>query len=48
MGWISSDHSADYTELAMFGPGSQELKPFIKNTDLHYFMLKTAEVENKF
>ena len=48
VGWISMDHSADYTELAMYGPGSQELKPFIKNTDLHYFMLKAAEVENKF
>lgn len=48
VGWISMDHSADYTELAMFGPGSAELKPFIKNTDLHYFMLKAAEIENKF
>ena len=48
VGWISMDHSADYTELAMFGPGSDKLKPFIKNTDLHYFMLEAAEVENKF
>ncbi len=48
VGWISMDHSADYTELAMFGPGSNKLKPFIKNTDLHYFMLEAAEVENKF
>lgn len=48
VGWISMDHSADYTELAMFGPGSEKLKPFIKNTDLHYFMLEAAEVENTF
>lgn len=48
VGWISMDHSADYTELALFGPGSQLLTPFIKNTDLHYLMLKAAEVENKF
>ncbi len=48
VGWISMDHSADYVELAMFGPGSEKLNPFIKNTDLHYFMLQTAEVENKF
>ena len=48
VGWISMDHSADYTELALFGPGSQFLTPFIKNTDLHYLMLKAAEVENKF
>jgi alkaline phosphatase len=48
VGWISMDHSADYVELAMFGPGSDLLKPFIKNTDLHYLMLEAAEVENKF
>jgi len=47
VGWISMDHSADYVELAMFGPGSEKLKPFIKNTDLHYFMLQVAEVEAK-
>lgn len=48
VGWISMQHSADYVELAMFGPGSQLLKPFIKNTDLHYLMLEAAEVENTF
>jgi alkaline phosphatase len=48
VGWISMDHSADYVELALFGPGSQLLKPFIKNTELHYLMLQAAEVENKF
>jgi len=48
VGWISMDHSADYVELALFGPGSALLKPFIKNTDLHYLMLQAAEVENKF
>lgn len=48
IGWISMDHSADYVELAMFGPGSENLKPFIKNTDIHYLMLDAAGVENKF
>lgn len=48
VGWISMDHSADYVEIAMFGPGQQNHKPFMKNTDLHYFMLAAAEVENKF
>lgn len=48
VGWISMDHSADYVELAMFGPGSELLKPFVKNTDLHYLMLQAAEVESKF
>lgn len=42
IGWISMDHSADYVELAMFGPGSELLKPFIKNTDIHYLMLEAA------
>lgn len=48
VGWISMDHSADYVELAMYGPGSEHLKPFMVNTDLHYLMLQAAEVENKF
>lgn len=47
VGWISMDHSADYVELAMFGPGSENLKPFIKNTDLHYFMLEAAQVNKQ-
>ena len=48
VGWVSMDHSGDYVELAMYGPGSELIKPFVKNTDLHYLMLKAAEVENKF
>lgn len=48
IGWISQHHSADYVELAMFGPDSDLLTPFIKNTDLHYLMLEAAEVENNF
>ncbi|MEC7782113.1 MAG: alkaline phosphatase [Bacteroidota bacterium] len=48
VGWISMQHSADYVELAMYGPGSELLQPFVKNTDLHYLMLKAAEVENVF
>ena len=48
VGWISTEHTGDYVELAMFGPGSELLKPFVKNTDLHYLMLQAAEIENKF
>ncbi|WP_407481771.1 alkaline phosphatase [Elizabethkingia meningoseptica] len=44
VGWISMDHSGDYVELAMYGPGSELLKPFVKNTDLHYLMLEAAGV----
>lgn len=45
IGWSGMDHSADYVELAMFGPGSEALNPFVKNTDIHNFMLKSAGVE---
>lgn len=42
--WGSMQHSADYVELCMYGPGSELLKPFVKNTDLHYLMLRAAGV----
>ncbi|MDO5616552.1 MAG: alkaline phosphatase [Cruoricaptor ignavus] len=48
VGWISMDHSSDYTELAMYGPGSENMKALTRNTDIHNFLLKAAEVENKF
>lgn len=44
VGWISMDHSGDYVEVAAYGPGSELLKPFIKNTDLHELMLKASLV----
>ena len=44
VGWISMDHSSDYTELGMYGPGSEHLKPFMRNTDIHNFLLDVAEV----
>lgn len=43
-----SSHTADYTEIAMFGPGSETMKPFMLNTEIHTFLLKIAEVDNKF
>ncbi|RZK42392.1 MAG: alkaline phosphatase [Pedobacter sp.] len=42
VGWISMDHSGDYVELAMYGPGSEMLKPFLKNTDLHQLVSKVG------
>lgn len=44
VGWISMDHSGDYVEVAAYGPGSQLLQPYIKNTDLHHLMLKASPV----
>lgn len=48
VGWISMNHTGDYVELAMYGPGSELLEPFVQNIDLHYLMLTAAHVENKF
>ena len=45
VGWAGKNHSGDFVELAMYGPGSELLTPFVKNTDLHHFMLHVAEVE---
>lgn len=42
VGWIADDHSADFVELCMFGAGSQDLAPFVLNTDLHHYMLKVT------
>ncbi len=46
--WISMDHSSDYVELAMYGPGSELMTSFTKNTEIHSLLLKAAEVENRF
>jgi alkaline phosphatase len=42
VGWGAMDHSADFVEVAAFGPGSELLKPFVKNTDLHGVMLQAT------
>ncbi|MBO9151284.1 alkaline phosphatase [Chitinophaga sp. GCM10012297] len=43
--WASMDHSGDHVELTMLGPGSELLKPFMKNTELHNLMLEAAGVK---
>ena len=40
--WSRMNHSADYVELGMFGPGSENLPPFVKNENLHNFLLEAA------
>jgi alkaline phosphatase len=42
VGWSGIDHSSEFVELGMFGPGSEYLPPFVKNTDLHNYMLKVT------
>ena len=44
IGFGSMDHSGDYVELTMFGPGSENLLPFVKNYELHNFLLKAAGI----
>ena len=44
VGWMSGNHSGDFVELAAYGPGSDLLKGFMKNTDLHYMLLEACEV----
>jgi alkaline phosphatase len=42
VGWMGDNHSADYVEIAMYGPGKEVHPLFMKNTDLHSFMLKVT------
>lgn len=46
VGWAGMDHSADFVELGMFGPGSELLPNFVKNIDLHNMLLKAAGVKS--
>lgn len=43
--WGTMDHSADYVELAAYGPGSELMNPFVRNTELHNLMLNAAGVK---
>jgi alkaline phosphatase len=47
VGWAGMDHTADFVELAMLGPGSELLTPLVKNADLHNLLLTAAEVSAK-
>jgi alkaline phosphatase len=43
--WIGTAHTADYVELAAFGPGSEAIGAFMKNTQLFGVMTQAAGVE---
>ena len=47
VGWASTGHSGDHVEIAAYGPGSELLKPFVRNTDMHYLMLEAAAVRQQ-
>jgi alkaline phosphatase len=44
VGFVGDNHTSDYVEIAMVGAGSENMPAFIKNTDLHHFLLETAGV----
>lgn len=48
VGWGATGHSGDHVEIAAFGPGKELLKPFNRNTDMHYLMLEAAGVPAKY
>lgn len=43
--WGSMEHSADYVELAAFGPGSTLMSPLVRNTELHNLMLSATGIK---
>ena len=44
VGFGGDNHTSDYTEIAMVGTASESLPAFIKNTDLHTFLLEMVGV----
>jgi alkaline phosphatase len=44
--WAAVDHSADYVELAMYGEGSEAMPGFMRNVDMHQFLLKISNVKD--
>lgn len=44
VGWAGTGHSGDFVELGAFGPGSELIRPYLKNSDLHNIMLAATEV----
>lgn len=42
--FIGGSHTADYVELASYGPGSEALGGFVRNTDLFTLMLQAAGI----
>jgi alkaline phosphatase len=42
--FISTNHTADYVEIAAWGPGADRIPTFVKNTDLFDLMVDMADV----
>jgi alkaline phosphatase len=46
--WGGTNHTGDYVEIAAFGPGKELLPPFIRNVQVHQWLLEAADVPAKF
>ncbi len=44
IGWMSNDHSSDFVELLLVGPGHELLPHFIPNNELHNILLHAAGI----
>ncbi|NBB76213.1 MAG: hypothetical protein GVY02_02440 [Bacteroidetes bacterium] len=42
--FMTTNHTSDYVELAAWGPGSDRLDSFVRNTDLFDLMVDMADV----
>ncbi len=40
--WMGTNHTSDFVELCMIGPGSELLPAFIKNNQVHHFLLNAT------
>ena len=45
IGWVGNAHTSDHVEVAAFGPGSEGLRMFQKNTDLFNLMLTSLHLQ---
>jgi alkaline phosphatase len=45
--WAGTNHSADYVELAMYGPGSEKMNGFVRNFELHNLMLEASGADRE-
>ncbi|MAW75914.1 MAG: hypothetical protein CMJ95_00795, partial [Planctomycetes bacterium] len=43
--WTSQNHTGEFVELASWGPGSESIKRWIRNTDLHSVMTEALALK---
>lgn len=45
VGWVGNTHTSDYVELLMYGPGSEMLPNFIRNDQVHHYLVARLGLE---